>query len=224
MIAMLYCTAYNIYVTITGTNISINLKSFAGIKASIINILKQKDFRDIIISLAATYGLYIFASFIYGSPWHMFTCLIQYILLLPFYINILMVYSLCNTHDVSWGTKGDNNESKTTETVKSLPSNEQIKEKSTNVSMETIDIAYDYLIEDLKESKVRLGKVKTSRDAATKKDDYYKLFRTNLVLFWMFSNSSLILFFTSDIWRNYVKGNKFSSNVFDPYLIFGESC
>ena len=29
------------------------------------------------------------------------------LLLTPTYINILNVYAFCNTHDITWGTKGD---------------------------------------------------------------------------------------------------------------------
>jgi chitin synthase len=36
----------------------------------------------------------------------MFTSFIQYLLLSPSYINVLNVYAFCNTHDISWGTKG----------------------------------------------------------------------------------------------------------------------
>ena len=49
----------------------------------------------------------------------MFTSFLQYLLLSPSYVNILYfsdftrptfrsLYAFCNTHDVSWGTKGDN--------------------------------------------------------------------------------------------------------------------
>lgn len=44
----------------------------------------------------------------YLDPWHMFTSFFQYLLLLPSYVNILLLYAFCNLHDVSWGTKGDN--------------------------------------------------------------------------------------------------------------------
>ncbi|KAJ1891283.1 hypothetical protein LPJ66_007009, partial [Kickxella alabastrina] len=70
-------------------------------------LLDQAKFRDIVISMAATYGVYFLSSFLYFEPWHMFTSFIQYTLWLPSSINILMVYAFCNTHDVSWGTKGD---------------------------------------------------------------------------------------------------------------------
>ena len=42
----------------------------------------------------------------------MLTSFIQYLLLLPSYVNILLVYAFCNLHDVSWGTKGDNGSNK----------------------------------------------------------------------------------------------------------------
>ncbi|KAJ3348354.1 Chitin synthase, class 2 [Entophlyctis luteolus] len=65
-------------------------------------------FRDTVCSLGATYGLYLISSILYFEPWHMLTSFLQYLLLLPSYVNILNVYSFCNLHDVSWGTKGDN--------------------------------------------------------------------------------------------------------------------
>ncbi|CAG8590248.1 17416_t:CDS:2, partial [Gigaspora margarita] len=69
--------------------------------------LKNAAFCDIVISVALTYLLYLFLSFIYCEPWHMLTCLVQYLLLVPSYVNILIIYAFCNTYDVSWGTKED---------------------------------------------------------------------------------------------------------------------
>ena len=60
----------------------------------------------------ATYGLYLISSILYFDPWHMLTSFVQYLLLLPSYVNILLIYAFCNLHDVSWGTKGDNGASK----------------------------------------------------------------------------------------------------------------
>ena len=40
-------------------------------------------FRDIVISLAATYGLYFIGSFMHFEPWHMFTSFIQYLFYQP---------------------------------------------------------------------------------------------------------------------------------------------
>jgi chitin synthase len=61
----------------------------------------NKTFRDIVISIAATYGLYLFSSLLHFEPWHMFTCFIQYLFYLPSYVNILMTYAICNLHDVT---------------------------------------------------------------------------------------------------------------------------
>jgi hypothetical protein len=69
-------------------------------------LIRDKNFRNIVLSMMATYGLWLYASIIFFEPWHMFTSFIQYILLSPTWINIINVYAFCNVHDVSWGTKG----------------------------------------------------------------------------------------------------------------------
>jgi len=79
-----------------------------------------------------------------------------------------------------------------------------------------INAAYDHLLGDLK---VKVREEKQRRDAATKKEDFYKLFRTNLVLVWMFTNGSLIVFFTSNTWKNYV-AEKSVNGAYNPYLTF----
>jgi chitin synthase len=89
----------------------------------------------ILVALAATFGLYYVASFLYLDPWHMFTSFGQYLLLMSSYINILMVYAFSNWHDVSWGTKGSDK-------ADALPSAQTTKGKDgkTNV-IEELDLA-----------------------------------------------------------------------------------
>jgi chitin synthase len=60
---------------------------------------------NIIVSVASTYGVYLLSSVLYLQPWHMITSFVQYLLLMPTYVNVLNVYAFCNTHDISWGTK-----------------------------------------------------------------------------------------------------------------------
>ncbi|KAJ3287964.1 Chitin synthase, class 1 [Rhizoclosmatium sp. JEL0117] len=74
--------------------------------ASLVAFSKVSNFRDLAIALLSTYGLYAFSSFLYLDPWHIFTSLLQYILMIPSFANILVVYAFCNIHDISWGTKG----------------------------------------------------------------------------------------------------------------------
>ena len=50
-------------------------------------------FRDIVISLGSTYGLYFIASVMHLDPWHCFSSMFQYLILLPVYINIFMIYA-----------------------------------------------------------------------------------------------------------------------------------
>lgn len=43
----------------------------------------NKALQQLVISIAATYGLYFIASFMHLEPWHMFTSFAQYMFLLP---------------------------------------------------------------------------------------------------------------------------------------------
>lgn len=91
-------------VFITVRSINAELADGDGISAG--EIFANQIFRDLIVSLASTYVLYLVASFMYFEPFHMFTSFIQYLLLSPSYINVLNIYAFCNVHDISWGTKG----------------------------------------------------------------------------------------------------------------------
>src|ERR1700761_1834275 len=71
------------------------------------DLFQNSIFSTLIVSMCSTYLLWFVVSFIFLDPWHMFTSFIQYLLMTPTYINILNVYAFCNTHDITWGTKGD---------------------------------------------------------------------------------------------------------------------
>ena len=51
-------------------------------------------------------GAFFAAALLHGELWAICSCFVQYIFMLPSFVNILMIYSFCNTHDLSWGTKG----------------------------------------------------------------------------------------------------------------------
>lgn len=221
MIAISCCMAYNLYLDLIDTKFSVDFKNFTSAKLSIANILREQiSLRDIVISVASTYGVYIFSSILHGEPWHIFTCSIQYFLFLPFYINILTIYAFCNIHDISWGTKGDNDKS-----ANNIAFETNIQETTEGVRVfvaeEEVDNEYDGFLKDLKKIAIN-PEQKQQRDITTKKEDYYKLFRTNLVLLWMFSNSTLVFFFTSNLWKNYIESHfLYPPNRYNPYLIFG---
>ncbi|KAG0051482.1 Chitin synthase, class 1 [Gryganskiella cystojenkinii] len=150
-------------------------------------IIKNAAFRDIILSLLSTYGLYIIMSLLYFDPWHMITSFVQYMFMMPSYVNILNVYAFCNTHDVSWGTKGDN--STHSDLGDAKKGDGQVVEVEVPITSADINEAYEEAISELSHKAVE---VHQSRSAATKQDDYYRGFRTRLVMAWIGSNGILV--------------------------------
>lgn len=211
MMVMLYVAGFTVYQTVP--------KTFAGWKSAVTLFETSPAFRDIIISLGSTYVLYFFSSFIYGEPFHMFTSFAQYMLLLPSYVNILMVYAFCNTHDVSWGTKGDNKvESLGAAPVTTNKNGTQTVRVEVPTEKADINASYDNFLKELAVPEVKKAQ---HRDAKTKQEDYYKLFRTRLVLTWMFSNALLIIVMSSDAFLQYItQNNPNKQRAYNPYLTF----
>jgi chitin synthase len=148
----------------------------------------------IMIALITIYGLNFVASFLYLDPWHMFHSFPQYLFLMSTYINILMVYSFNNWHDVSWGTKGS-------DLAESLPSANIVKGEK-DLVVEEIEQEQEDI--DSKFEKV-VRRALTPDDIAGQErpekrnvEDSYKSFRTGLVYSWLLSNLALIIFVTSD--------------------------
>ena len=57
------------------------------------NILMSPTIYSTLLSVSATYGIYFFSSLLYLEPWHMITSFLQYMLFLPSFTNILMIYA-----------------------------------------------------------------------------------------------------------------------------------
>ncbi|GAM86418.1 hypothetical protein ANO11243_044320 [Dothideomycetidae sp. 11243] len=148
----------------------------------------------IIIALAATYGLYFVASFLYLDPWHMFTSFLQYLMCQSSYINILNVYAFSNWHDVSWGTKGSDK-------ADALPSVQTKKEgdgkatviEEVDLSQADIDSQFEATVK-----RALTPYVAPKEDEKKTLEDSYKSFRTRLVTLWIFSNALLAVGITSD--------------------------
>jgi len=210
-IIALWSAGYTVYLAVPHT--------LAGWKDFSELLRTNNTFRDIVISLAATYGLYFISSFMHFEPWHMFTSFIQYMFLLPSYVNILMMYAMCNLHDVTWGTKGDNG------STKDLGGAKKVKGEDGNVVMElelpTARDDVDHLwIASRSALKMKPPPEKTHRDAATKQADHDRNSRTNVVIAWVGTNMLMIVVFTSTAFTNWVtKHVETSTNTsFNPYL------
>lgn len=163
---------------------------------------------SIVVSLLATYGLYTLMSILYLDPWHMFTCSVQYFLMIPSYTCTLQIFAFCNTHDVSWGTKGDNN-------PKEDKSNQYIIQKNEEGEFEAVVVEYnidEIYLETLYNIRAKRSnkKVRESADKLVKMDgeDYAKDVRTKVVLLWLLANLILIMtllqvYDAGDTTRNY---------------------
>ncbi|KAG5645351.1 hypothetical protein DXG03_006413 [Asterophora parasitica] len=150
-------------------------------------IRTNATFRDIVIALLATYGLYFISSFMHFEPWHMFTSFLQYMFLLPSYVNILMMYAMCNLHDVTWGTKGDNGAAKDLGGAKKVKNEDgkdvmEVELPTTREDVEQLWVAARNSL------KIKPPAEKEHRDAATKQADHDRNSRTNVVLAWVGSN------------------------------------
>ncbi|KAG5929096.1 Chitin synthase, class 3 [Claviceps sorghi] len=149
-------------------------------------LFKNPVFYTLIISVMSTFGIWLIASIIMFDPWHMITSFVQYILLTPTYTNVLNVYAFCNTHDVSWGTKGDDKAEK-------LPSVNTEKGAAETEMPDSGDLNAQYQ-RDVALFSAKSQKVKqplTSAQLQEKQLDYYRGVRTGVVLIWMITNFAL---------------------------------
>ncbi|EGO31066.1 glycosyltransferase family 2 protein [Serpula lacrymans var. lacrymans S7.9] len=212
-IITLWCAGFTVYLAVPHT--VAGWKDFPNLVAT------NQAFREIVISLAATYGLYFFSSFMHFEPWHMFTSFVQYMFLLPSYVNILMMYAMCNLHDVTWGTKGDNGSTKDLGGAKKVSgeNGKEFMEVEIPTAREDVDQVWAASRSSLK---IKPPEEKEHRDAATKQADHDRNSRTNVVLAWVGTNMVLILIFTSTAFTNWVDAHveKTQSSNFNPYLSF----
>ncbi|KAL0951725.1 hypothetical protein HGRIS_008399 [Hohenbuehelia grisea] len=209
----LWCAGFTVYMAVPHT--LDGWKDFPNL------IQTNTTFREIVISLAATYGLFFISSFMHFEPWHMFTSFIQYMFLLPSYVNILMMYAMCNLHDVTWGTKGDNGAAKDLGGAKKVKGDDgkEMMELELPTAREDVDQLWAAARTSLRS---RAPDEKQHRDAATKQADHDRNSRTNVVLAWVGSNMLMIVAFTSSAFTDWVAKHVRTSQdaTFNPYLSF----
>ena len=143
---------------------------------------------NIVLSLLSTVGLYFYSSILYLDPWHMITSSVQYFLLLPSYICTLQVYAFCNTHDVTWGTKGDN--AVNTDLGAARIVNGSVVELEMPSEQLDIDSGYDAALRNLRD---RLEVPEPPPSESQMQEDYYRAVRTYMVSIWMIANVILAM-------------------------------
>jgi chitin synthase len=150
--------------------------------------LGNNMFTNIIVSTLSTVGLYFLMSFLYLDPWHMFTSSAQYFALLPSYICTLQVYAFCNTHDVTWGTKGDNVINRDLGTARAIGSSTvEVEMPSEQLD---IDSGYDEALRNLRD---RLEVKRNDVSESQMQEDYYRAVRTYMVAVYMTCNAVLAM-------------------------------
>ncbi|KAJ3381455.1 Chitin synthase, class 2 [Lobulomyces angularis] len=204
MIYILYLSGFTIYQIVrdssfdlTGNRTDINGNpDFSQTNISFGELTKtlfgRPAFRDLVVSTVATYGMYFICSFAV----------------------------ICNLHDISWGTKGDNTASDLG-SVKGVIGKDGKETVEIDFPSDRKEINYNYET-FLQGMQKPLEKTPQKRDAKTKQEDYFKNFRTKTLLAWIFSNAFLIVVLT-----NQTLINKFAAFAkitldgdFNPYLKF----
>eukprot|EP00475_Leptophrys_vorax_P039502 TRINITY_DN7146_c0_g1_i1.p1 TRINITY_DN7146_c0_g1~~TRINITY_DN7146_c0_g1_i1.p1 ORF type:complete len:998 (+),score=292.15 TRINITY_DN7146_c0_g1_i1:129-3122(+) len=72
---------------------------------NLINEISSYQSWVLLASIAASFGIYFIAAIVYGELMSIFLSLSQYWALIPTFTVVFPVFSMCNVHDISWGTK-----------------------------------------------------------------------------------------------------------------------
>lgn len=178
-----------LYLIVTSLWLTINafagkhLSTLAGIKS----LFTNEENAVLVAALAATFGVYLIASILFADPLHMITSFPQYLVIAPSFINILNVYSFCNLHDVSWGTKGSDK-------ADSLPSVDTKKDKGPAGTVEEVERPQediDATFKDVVSRAVAPMHAETGEREKPTMDDGNKTFRTRLLAIWLLTNGIL---------------------------------
>ncbi|TIB77873.1 hypothetical protein E3Q23_01082 [Wallemia mellicola] len=148
-------------------------------------------YAQMLISLIATYGLWVAASLISLDPWHLFTSFPQYLLLAASYINVLTTFAFSNLHDLTWGTKGDNVPEQNTGKFKT--SKDGLVEVEMYDNKPDLDGQYADALHKLRTKMPIPQAPPSAADRERAAADYLASFRSNVLLCWILCNGALII-------------------------------
>jgi len=216
--AMIYLSVYSFVVTLTTLTRDDEIE----------NIWVTPVLRDLLLAVFAMLGIHVVSGLAYLDPWHFITSFVQYTLFFMSYPNILNVYackisysnsSVCNLHDVTWGTKGDN----VAESLGGVHVVNKNGKDMVSVALPSdrrdINSNYDFFFKELKTP----DSDPPSVDEKTLQEDYFRSFRTYTVLLWFFSNAIVIVALTNESIYSFVFKQQLPVNEggeFNPYLRF----
>nr|ADE62520.1 chitin synthase 1 [Saprolegnia monoica] len=137
--------------------------------AIVIFVTAHKTVEAIILAVLIL-GTFFIGSAMHCEVHHIVLTFVQYTALMPSFVNILMVYSFCNLHDLSWGTKG-------------IDTGHEHKSDGAVGQYKDI-VARQKALEAKKAEDAR------NQDELKKRFDS---FRSNLLLIWVMSNMAMVV-------------------------------
>ncbi|KAG0200523.1 Chitin synthase, class 2 [Mortierella sp. GBA30] len=182
--------------------------------STVVAVFKAAGYHVLILALVCCYAVYLISAILYGEPWHMIACFVQFLLLLPSYVSVLGVYAFCNMHEVNWGIKELEDHEKDP-----LISRDAIYHASTVLmpDEQSVASAYQDALDDLDRKKrprssisgsssilprtsqdLPKSRVVRKDDIKTMQADYYRSFRTQILLLWIVVNGALVIAISSD--------------------------
>jgi len=129
----------------------------------------------------AAVGSYFVAAFLHGELRPILLTTIQYFYMLPTFVNIFNIYSFANMHDISWGTKGLEEQ----EALKKMEGAGNRMKQQEGIEKAQID-ANKKLTKILKARAVTIT-TKNEKERAAAEAEFRK-FRSFMLIIWLYSN------------------------------------
>jgi len=129
----------------------------------------------VVLGATALVAVYFISALIHGQLPYVVGSFVQYYVMVPVFINIFTVYSFCNIHDVSWGTKGA--EVTAGKLVGTATKRHVGEEEAARLNEE-----------QRQEAQKERKRLQEAAQKAKDKDAAFKFYRTKFVLFMMGSN------------------------------------
>ncbi|RHY31741.1 hypothetical protein DYB32_003216 [Aphanomyces invadans] len=179
------------------------------------SVLKISDIQSILenfkivdaAAFVASAGVFFLASALHCELHHIVLTFVQYMALLPTFVNILNTYSFCNLHDLSWGTKG-------------LESSEGHGPKASGGKGNFKDAVEKKKAEEARKAKE--AKIKDEMEGS------FQRFRSTLLIFWLMCNMgfaySVIVLDVNEAGQqglNYLKFLFYTVAVFNLFRLVG---
>ncbi|KAJ3414663.1 Chitin synthase, class 2 [Chytridiales sp. JEL 0842] len=114
-------------------------------------------------------------------------------------VNLKRLNLVCNLHDVSWGTKGDTAPPMDIAPIHTKPTGQGHSVVTTDLpeNQTDIDALYETFLQTVTSTSTSKEKKKVVKDPKQAQEDFFRLFRTRVVLFWMGTNAFLITSLTT---------------------------